>query len=95
MGQAKWGGGGHDVALAWDDPQDHVGSRKFGVAFVQAQDWHLPPQYHSFGSKLSSKGKPETSKLLETFQYPVVFFRRAELFRTAAGVSFSEEYFCN
>jgi hypothetical protein len=36
------------------------------------QEWHLPPQHPSCGSKLSSKGKPETCALLETLQSPVV-----------------------
>ncbi len=68
-------GGGHDVALTWDDPQDHDGGWKFGVPF--GQEWHQPPQHPGVGPKLSSNGKPGTCALLETLSCGFLPARKA------------------
>jgi hypothetical protein len=85
--------GGHDVALAWDDPQDHNGGWKFGVPF--GQEWHQPLQNSGFGPKLSSNGKPATCALLETFPSPVLSFRRAKLFAQLYEFRTLLKHFCN
>jgi hypothetical protein len=47
----------------------------------------------NFGSKLSLKGKPGTSALLETLQSPVDFFPARKDFWTAAGILYSAYIF--
>jgi hypothetical protein len=80
----------HSLALFWvarpQNPKD-----LFCVNFGQLG--HLPPQYPGFGSKLSLKGKPGTSALLETLHSPVDFFPARKDFWTAAGILYSAYIF--
>ncbi len=64
----RGGGGGQDVALAWDDPQDHDGGWKFGVPF--GQEWHQPPKHPGLVQNFLQT--VNQCALLETFPSPVV-----------------------
>ncbi len=82
--------GGFWLCLGWQGHKIHCpreAKSPFCVNF--GQQWHLPPQYPGFGTKLSLKGKPRTCALLETFQSPVDLFSVRKAFLTAAGVLYS------
>ncbi len=69
------------LCLGWQGHKIHCpreAKSPFCVNF--GHEWHLPPRYPGFGTKLSLKGKPGTCALLETFQSPIDLFSARKAF---------------
>jgi hypothetical protein len=82
------------LAVFWvARPQNPLSTRPKDIFCVNfGQEGHLPTQHPGFGAKLSSKGKPGTSALLETLRSPVNFFQR-KAFKTTVQVLYSAYIF--